>query len=259
MKQGILVASFGTTHLDTLEDTIVATEQQIRRAFPGIPVYRAFTSRIVRQRLEWKHGIHVEDVPGAIARMRADGADLITVQPTLLIPGEEYDRLGRWLREAARGVEIRLGRPLLYDNADTRWLVQVLQRAYPVERDTLLMFMGHGTEHQANDFYILMAEKMRRVPSCIMRLCTVVGEPNFRDGAAEARALGLKRALLVPLMLAAGDHAQNDMAGPQAQSLRSLLMAEGYRVECRMQGLGMLPEIRERFVQRIREANPDIA
>ena len=90
MKTGLLVVSFGTTHLDTLEKTIAAAERDLAAAFPGVPCYRAFTSGIVRERLRSRQGLVVDSVPEALARMRGDGVERAVVQPTLLIPGSIY-------------------------------------------------------------------------------------------------------------------------------------------------------------------------
>lgn len=247
MKTALLVVSFGTTHLDTLEKTIVPTENALAAAFPQCPLYRAFTSGIVRKRLKSKFDIHVDSMEEALARIAGEGFEQVIVQPTLMIPGEEYDRLGASMKACAGSMRICIGAPLMQDDADLDAMVQELQEAYPVEDDTLLLLMGHGTGHTANDLYIRLAQKMHRFP---MRLCTVEGTPSFEDAIEELANLPQKKVLLVPMLFVAGDHAKNDMAGDEPDSLRSLLEANGYTVTCRIQGLGELQTIRNMYVQK---------
>ena len=114
--------------------------------------------------------------------------------------------------------------------------------------------MGHGPAHAANALYEAMARRLRALPGAAVRLCTVEGVPTFEDAAAELAALGRPRALLVPLLLAAGDHAKNDMAGPAPGSLRARLEAAGLRTACVLGGLGRLDGIRALYVRRALQA-----
>lgn len=106
MRTAVLAVSFGTTHLDALRADIVPVEEALADAFPGCPVYRAFTSGVVRRRLRERQNMHVDSVEEALARIRSDGMGRVVVQPTLLLPGEEYDGLCAALT-AADGLEVR--------------------------------------------------------------------------------------------------------------------------------------------------------
>lgn len=253
MKTALLAVSFGTTHLDTMEKTIQAAEEAMAAFFPQYTLYRAFTSGIVRRRLRGEYGVEVDSVEEALGRIAADGFEAVIVQPTLLIPGEEFDRLRASVAAAAGSLRVCVGAPLLRDETDLDQLLRILQRAYPVEEDTVLLLMGHGTEHSANRVYLQLAEKMRALGGQ-MRLCTVEGTPSFADAAAELQAMPQRRAVLAPLLLVAGDHAKNDMAGEEPDSLRSLLERAGFTVTCRLQGLGELRPVREMLLHRIAEA-----
>ena len=253
MRTAVLAVSFGTTHLDALRADIVPVEEALADAFPGCPVYRAFTSGVVRRRLRERQNMHVDSVEEALARNRSDGMGRVVVQPTLLLPGEEYDGLCAALT-AADGLEVRAGRPLLYGEDDLDGVIAALRQAYPVGEDTALLLMGHGTAHAANALYEAMARRLRALPGAAVRLCTVEGVPTFEDAAAELAALGRPRALLVPLLLAAGDHAKNDMAGPAPGSLRARLEAAGLRTACVLGGLGRLDGIRALYVRRALQA-----
>lgn len=254
MKSAILVVSFGTTHLDTLRENISRTEASIADNFPDWPFYRAFTSPTVRRRLLEKHGISVDSVEEALARIAADGVERVVLQPTLLIPGEEYDKLCASVQSSAGALTISMGRPLLCGDQDLAEMTTALQEAYPVDSETVLLLMGHGTEHRANSIYEKLAEQMRALEGTTMRLCTVEGIPSFTDAVAELSALPQGKVLTAPLMLVAGDHAKNDMAGDEPESLRSQLTAAGLQVSCALQGLGQLSAVRNMYVRRALEA-----
>ena len=253
MKQAILVASFGTTHPDTLQLSIAGLEQSLADRFPGAKIVRAFTSGVVRSRLERLHGIRVPSVEEALEELCREQFDEVILQPSLLIPGEEFDRLCRSAQPFAGRVQLRIGRPLLCEEADLDRMTGLLREAFAPGADTVLLMMGHGTAHAANDLYVRLAEKMKEVRECTMRLCTVEGTPTFADAVEELRQLPQRSVIAAPMMLVAGDHAKNDMAGDGPDSLRSLLEAEGLRVDCRLQGLGQLEQIRQLYADRIRE------
>lgn len=254
MDPAVLVVSFGTTHTDTLRENIARTEAAIAGRFPGCALYRAFTSGIVRTRLREKLDIRVDSVEEALARIAAHGHGEAVIQPTLVIPGEEYDRLRASAGRAPGGLRCAIGQPLLRDDGDLDGIAGVLREAYPTPEDTVLLAMGHGTDHSANDLYERLAEKLRRREGPPMRLCTVEGTPTFADAARELAAMPQRKALLVPLMLVAGEHAKEDMAGERPESLRSLLVREGFRVSCIVRGLGQLPSVRELYAHRALEA-----
>jgi sirohydrochlorin cobaltochelatase len=148
-------------------------------------------------------------------------------------------------------MNVCIGKPLLCDEPDLDAIIRMLQEAYPVDDDTILLLMGHGTEHAANDIYIRLAQKMRKLP---MRLCTVEGTPSFDDAIEELTAQPQRKVQLAPMLFVAGDHAKNDMAGDEPDSLRSRLEAKGYIVSCAIQGLGELADVRNMYAQKAREA-----
>ena len=256
MKKAILVVSFGTTHLDTLVQSIEATEQYIAAAFPRHEIYRAFSSSTVLARLKANHNLCVDSVTEALKRIEADGFTQVTVQPTLLIPGKEYDKVCAMVRNSSGTLSVRMGHPLLYSPQDTDRLIGLIEMIYPVPSDTVLLMMGHGTEHDANSFYIQLAEKMRKRAGSHMRLCTVEGVPSFEDGVREVTGLPVRKAVAAPLMLVSGDHARNDMDGSEPHSLRSLLEQAGFTVECQIRGLGQFPQIQDLYIERIQNASP---
>ena len=155
------------------------------------------------------------------------------------------------MEASANGMQIAIGKPLLCSEEDMDAMILLLQKAYPIEDDTILLLMGHGTEHSANDIYIRLADKMKNTS---MRLCTVEGTPSFTDVMEELSAQPQRKVQLAPMLFVAGDHAKNDMAGDEPDSLRSMLKAKGYAVSCAIQGLGELADIRNMYVEKAREA-----
>lgn len=253
MKTAIMMVSFGTTHLDTLAKTIQAVEEDLMAAFPGAHCYRAFTSGIVRSRLKRKYDISVDSVEEALERMKSDGVERVVVQPTLLIPGEEYDRLRSKVLLNAGDMEVAMSKPLLWDDTDLACMIRILEQAYPVAEDTILLAMGHGTEHESNCLYVRLAQMMKKQGGSLA-VCTVEGKPDFEDAIEMVKAQEKRKVHLVPMLLVAGDHSKNDMAGDEPDSLRSLLEQEGFEVSWTLQGLGEIPGIREIYVQRAKAA-----
>lgn len=254
MKQAILAVSFGTAHPDTLEKTISPTEAALRAEFPELPVLRAFTSPTIRKKLAQEQEIRVPSVEEVLEQLVREGCEQVLVQPTLLLEGFEYDRLKQTLEGYRSRIGIRLGRPLLWEGADLGRAAAFLRECYAPDPDTVLLMMGHGTEHPANGIYNRLGEQMKALDGACLRLCTVEGVPTFADAVAELQKQSRRKVILAPLLLVAGEHAKNDMAGPQPESLRSMLEAAGFCVECRLQGLGEQAEIRRIYCERLRGA-----
>lgn len=238
MKRAILAVSFGTTHEDAERSCICPVEAALAAAFPGWEVFRAWTSRMIIRRVAAR-GAVIEDEQAALARLRAEGYDKIAVASTHIIPGQEYDRV----REAAGALPV--SEPLLNDAADLRWMAGLLSDIARQEGRALLV-MGHGTEHRANAVYAgLRAE----LPETVKLAC-VEGEYGLEGIWDDLEAVPGKRLTLMPLMLVAGDHAKNDLAG-DGDSWKTRLLARGYDVNVRLQGLGALAPVQRRIVEKV--------
>ena len=253
MKQtAILVVSFGSTHLDTLEKCIVATEQAIASRFPELPLYRAFTSNIVIRRLKEQQDIAVDTVKEALERIKREDITHVVVQPTLILGGIEYDLLKKAAKKVPE-LQVEIGRPLILNEEDCTAVAQILQDENPLEADETLMLMGHGTEHQANDIYALLQKKLdERNYNCIVG--TVEGTPSFKDAVELLKQRGSSHAKLLPLMFVAGDHVKNDMVGNEEDSLLTLVQSAGVKVKPVIRGLGESAAIREAYILRTKEA-----
>ena len=237
--QAVLVVSFGTSHLDTLEKTIQPIEWDIAGRMTGRVQRRAFTSGMILRKLERRDGLHIDDVPQALSRLAAEGFDDVVLQPTHIMNGDEYDKLAAQTEPfREKFVRLAIGRPLLTTVQDYKVTAQALLQVLPTrEKDTALVFMGHGTEHFANPAYCQL------------------GYPGVEEVLHRLdERPGVKKVVLYPLMVVAGDHAKNDLAGDEPYSWKSRIAARGYDVKCVLSGLGEYPGIREVFVRHAEEA-----
>ena len=254
MKQAILAVSFGTTYPDTLEKTIAATEAALAEAYPGWPVYRAFTSGMILKKLRQRDGVEIDNVAQAMARLEREGYTQVAVQSTHVMYGEEYEKMLAQLEPYKLTMEIAVGAPLLHAQSDYEAVADALLSWLPLPGDgEALVLMGHGTAHFANSAYAQMEHVLQsRCPR--IYIATVEGYPTL-DSVAEQlqRQPEIRRLTLAPFMLVAGDHARNDMAGGE-DSWKETLEAKGYEVTCILQGLGECPDIQKLFVDHCGEA-----
>ena len=256
ISAAILVVSFGTTHLDTLERCIAATEKAIAERFPEYPVYRAFTSGIVMRRLKEKYDFQVDSVQQALSRIEQDGFTRVVIQPTLLLRGIEYEKMERLAKTCSK-LQVAFGKPLIQDETDCAAIAKILKDENPLVDKEALILMGHGTEHEANRVYCALQEEFDRLgyPAVIG---TVEGTPDFSDAANAVKALGIAKAKLLPLMFVAGDHAKNDMAGEEEDSLLSMVQAVGVSAEPVIRGLGESPAVQKLYALRAETALSEV-
>ena len=240
MKKAMIAVSFGTTYPDAEAACIRPVEDALRAAFPGREVRRAWTSRMIARRLA-QRGEHVDSEAEALARLRGEGFEDILLVPTHLIRGVEYRRV----LEAAGGLPVSA--PLLDTDEDLAWMAGLLDGIAGEEGRTLLV-MGHGTEHQANAAY----SALRGLLPDDVKLACVEGDLSLDGILYDLEAVPGKKLTLMPLMLVAGDHAKNDLAGDE-DSWKTTLLARGFDIALRLQGLGSLSEVRQRIVKKVRE------
>ena len=254
MKKGILAVSFGTSHLDTMEKTIQAMEEELSESFPDCRVYRAFTSGMILRRLRREEGIRIDTVEEALERMAADGIRRVTVQPTHIINGIENDRMLETVRTYQdRFEQLRVGNPLLSSADDYKKAVHAVMAEAGTEEDEMLVLMGHGTDHHANSAYAMLEYTFHALGYNRVLVGTVENFPDLNTVMDKLEISGRKKAALMPFMLVAGDHAKNDMAG-DGDSWKSAMERAGYEVRTIMKGLGELPGIRRIFADHVREA-----
>lgn len=259
MKKAILTVSFGTSYPDTLETTIAATEQAIAAAYPDWEVRRAFTSGMIIRKLLKRDGMRVDSVEDAMNRLEAEGFTHVAVQSTHVMHGEEYEKMLAQLAPYRLRMRVAVGMPLLHSAADYAEVADaLLEWLPPLKADEGLVLMGHGTEHFANSAYAQM-EHVLRARCDRIYVATVEGYPGL--DSVKRRLAGqpeIRRLVLAPFMLVAGDHARNDMTG-DADSWEAQLTEAGYAVRSLLRGLGECPRIRALFVEHCRQAVEELA
>lgn len=255
MKKAILVVSFGTSHLDTMEKTIGAIEKKLEEGFPDREFYRAFTSGMIIRKLKTEYGMQVCDVAEAMDKMYRDGIKDVLIQPTHIIHGFEYEKMTEQIRSRADCFqEIRIGTPLLGSMDDYEEAVGLIMEDSGLRDEETLVLMGHGTDHHTNAAYPALDYTFWAKGYKNVVVGTVEGFPEMDEVIKKLKEQKAKKILLMPFMIVAGDHAKNDMAGEEADSWKSVLSKEGYEVRPVLKGLGEIDGIRRMFVRHAKEA-----
>lgn len=253
----LLVVSFGTSFPATRRLAIGAIEDAMEAAFPELSVRRAFTSQRILDHVQKRDGIFIDNITQALDRAAANGVKKLAIQPTLLIDGLEYRRV---LKETARYTQVfeavSIGKPLLTSDADFKATAKAMAEntARYDDGKTAVCLMGHGTEAASNDVYAKMQRVFAENGYANYFVGTVEAEPTLDDLLAMVRAGTYERVALQPLMIVAGDHAANDMAGGEAGSWKPAFENAGYSVECVLRGMGELEAIRDILLEHAREA-----
>jgi cobalamin biosynthesis Co2+ chelatase CbiK len=254
-KKGLLVVSFGTSHLNTLEKTIVQIEGKLTETFPEYTLYRAFTSKMIIKILKERDGMEIFTVAQALKQMVEDGISEVIVQPTHILHGVENDRMLEAIREMAQEFHsIKVGTPLLSSTEDYRKAVEeVAEEMDTGSAEKALVFMGHGTSHYTNSSYAALEYVFRDKGYEHVYVGTVEAYPSLETILPRLKVKGYKAVCLAPFMVVSGDHAANDMAGDE-DSWKEMLLQEGFEVECILKGLGEYKGIQEIFAEHAREA-----
>ena len=256
-EKELLVVSFGTSYNDNRRLTIGAIENALEVAFPDFSVRRAFTSQIIIDHVFQRDGEVIDNVTQALDRAVENGVKTLVVQPTHLMSGYEYNDLADELAEYADAFEsIAMGVPLLDTDDDFATVADALAKATEAYNDgeTAICLMGHGTEAESNEVYAKMQTVMDKAGHNNIFIGTVESTPSVEDVLAMVQAGNYKKVVLRPMMIVAGDHANNDMAGDEPDSWKSIFEAAGYEVTCVVEGLGSLGEIQSLIVQHAQAA-----
>lgn len=275
----ILVVSFGTSFNDSRVADIKGIEDAIQEAFPDWSVRRAFTAQIIINHVQARDGEKIDNVDQALQRAVDNGVKNLIVQPTHLMHGAEYDELMKAVEEYKDNFEtVKVAEPLLGEvgadaaviNADKKAVAETLtaEAVKTAGYDSLeaakedgvaFVFMGHGTAHVAKVSYSQMQAQMEDLGYDNVFIGTVEGEPE--DTACEAvidkvAEAGYTKVILRPLMVVAGDHANNDMAGDDDDSWKSMFNASGKfdSVDTQIAGLGSIADIEKIYVQHTTDA-----
>lgn len=262
-KTAILVVSFGTSYNDSREVTIGGIEKAIAEAFPGIEVRRAFTSQIIINKLKERDGLVIDNMEEALKRAIRDGVRTLVVQPTHMMAGFEYMELAKELKRYEDKFDRAcLAAPLLTDDEDFEAVIKAVTEdmASCDDGETAICFMGHGTEAASNAVYSRLQRMMAADGHENYFIGTVEAAPNIENIVTAVKAVGkYKRVILKPLMVVAGDHANNDMAGDGEHSWKRIFEAEGFLTECMIEGLGQMPAIQDIYVAHTKAAAGKLA
>lgn len=258
----LLVVSFGTSFNDNRRLTIGAIEEDMEEAFEDYSVRRAFTAQIVIDHVKDRDGVVIDNVTEALDRAVENGVKTLVVQPTHLMNGIEYDELQGTLAEYADAFEqIAVGEPLLTSEEDFKTVEKAITESTAEYDDgtTAIVYMGHGTEHDANSVYAKLQEMLTADGYENYYIGTVEAAPTLDDVVAAVGEGEYTKVVLVPLMVVAGDHANNDMASDEADSWKTTFAEAGYEVETVLEGLGQNETIREVYVQHAQAAIDSLA
>ena len=256
-EKELLVVSFGTSYNDSRRLTIGGIENRLEKDFPEWSVRRGFTSQIIIDHVLKRDNVKIDNVKEALDRAIDNGVKTLLVQPTHLMHGFEYTDLVDELAEYADAFDkVIVGEPLLNSDEDFSAVADIITEATKEYDDgkTAVCFMGHGTEADSNEVYARMQEVLLDKGFENYYVGTVEAEPSVEDVLEAVQQGGYERVVLRPLMIVAGDHANNDMAGDDEDSWKSIFEGAGYEVVCVVEGLGQLEGIQELFSQHVQDA-----
>ena len=278
-EKEILVVSFGTSFNDSRVQDVKSIEDALQAAFPDWSVRRAFTAQIIINHVQARDGEAIDNMEQALDRAVANGVKELVLQPTHLMHGAEYDEMMDALDAYRDKFEkIAVAEPLLGEvgsdatviNADKEAVAKAVvadtaadggfaDAAAAAEQGTAFVLMGHGTAHVAKVTYSQMQTQMEKLGYDNVFIGTVEGEPE--ETACEAvieavKAAGYKNVVLRPLMVVAGDHANNDMAGDEEDSWKSMFLDAGCfdSVTAQIAGLGSIEAVRDLYVAHTQTA-----
>ena len=257
----LLVVSFGTSYNDSRRLTIGAIEAAMESAFPDYSVRRGFTSQIIIDHVKDRDGEVIDNMTEALDRAVANGVKNLVIQPTHLMDGLEYNDVVNEVAQYADAFEsIAIGEPLLTSDEDFQTVAQALVDATSSYDDgkTAICYMGHGTEAESNAVYAKMQQVLTDGGNANYFVGTVEATPSVDDVLALVQAGDYERVILRPMMIVAGDHANNDMAGDEEDSWKTAFENAGYEVECVVEGLGQLDAIQDLLVEHAQAAIDEI-
>lgn len=260
-KKALVVISFGSTFADTRIHDIGGIEQALAAAFPAYDQYRAFTSNIIRKRLA-ERGLVIDDTVTVLNKLKEAGYEEVILQPTHLLHGEEFEQKILALKEQYLDSfkKIIISKPLIVEDVDFDLVAAALIAQMPeCAANEGIVFMGHGTPRDNNaahgHTYVKMQTLFDELNAPIV-VGTVEDEdsPNFEAVLEQIEKRGYKKVHMYPLMVVAGDHANNDMYGDEEDSWKSQIEAKGVATEGHLNGIGRYKAIQALYIQHVLQA-----
>ena len=280
----ILVVSFGTSYNDSRVEDIKGIEDALKESYPDWSLRRAFTAQIIINHVQARDGEFIDNMQQALDRAVENGVKNLVVQPTHLMHGAEYDEMMEALEEYQDNFEaVAVAEPLLGEVGDDATVINEDKEAVAkavtdaaiadagyesmekaAEDGAAFVFLGHGTSHTAKVSYSQMQTQLENLGYVNAFVGTVEGEPE--DTACESviekvKEAGYTKVILRPLMVVAGDHANNDMAGAEEDSWKSMFEAtENFEsVEAQIAGLGRIDAVKQIYVDHTKDAVDSLA
>lgn len=261
-KDAIVVMTFGTTFTENRAKTIDATIEGIKAAHPGVKVVTAYTSHIIIDRVAANEGIKYPTPEEALAQLKAEGYTRVALTTLDIIPGMEYNyKLGVFNSYKQDFKKMAIGTPLMYWQGqeeqadDVTEVLEAFATQFPkTKKGEGIVMMAHGTPNIANAYYAVIQEKLQEMGYDNVFIETVEGWPSLETIIPKLKAKKIKKVTIMPFMMVAGDHANNDMAGDEEDSHKSILEKEGIQVEAYVHGLGENEAVRNVFVERANAA-----
>ena len=259
-KKELLVVSFGASYNDSRVAAIKAVEDAMAKAFPDYSVRRGFTANIIIEHVYRRDGVAIDDVDEALDRAKKNGVEELLVQPTHLMNGWEYGDLVKALEKRAGDFQtIKIGAPLLTSDDDFAKVADAMVKATEdlVKDDkTAVCYMGHGTAAASNAIYAKMQKTLEAQGHKNYFIGTVEAAPTAEDLVKLVKEGGYETVILRPMMIVAGDHANNDMASDEEDSWKSVFSAAGLKVQCEIKGLGELEAVQNLLTAHAKDAKP---
>lgn len=261
-KDAIVVMSFGTTFKDTRAKTIDATIDEIKAQHPGTKVVTAFTSHIIIDRIKAKEGITYPTPEEALDQLQKEGYTRVALATLDVIPGLEYNyKTAVYNQYKHNFKKMTIGMPLLYwmgqeeQRDDIVTMLDALRTQFPQQSaNDAILIMAHGTPDPSNAYYSVIQDRINSMGLKNVYVYSVEGWPRLDDIIPQLKANDIKHVTLMPMMMVAGDHANNDMAGDEPDSHKSQLEAAGFTVGTYIHGMGENQKIRDIFAAHADEA-----
>ena len=242
MKKAILVTSFGTSHRDTREKCLDSIQREVEEKYGSENVERAYTSGIIRRIIEKKEEVHIFDQKEGLKVLKDKGFEEIITMSLHILDGIEYSKLDDKFG--------KISKPLLADDEDFKKIVEN-KEFNDLEGDDAIVFMGHGTESEADYAYQKLQDEYLKAGKNNIFIATVDGKVTIKDVIEKMKGKGFKKILLKPFMIVAGDHAKNDMSSDDEDSWKTILKNEGYEVTSVLKGMGEYEFIRKMFMDKL--------
>lgn len=255
-NKAILVVSFGTSYEETRTKNIEAIEKKIEDKYQDYKIYRAFTSKMIIKKLKEVDGIEIPTVEEALEAISKEGMLELIVQPTHIIHGIENDNMIEAIKMYEdRFKSVMIGTPLLSETVDYEEVIDIIMDHFKIlKSEEAIVLMGHGSSHYSNSSYPALDYMFKEKGYPNVYVGTVEGYPSLEHVVGILKKTSIKKIYLTPLMVVAGDHAMNDMAGEEEDSWKVILNQEGFEVEIVMKGLGEYEDIQEMFIKHIEKA-----